>query len=549
MPSISTMTYPIPAYVRVEVNWADVPSATEVAVYRVDCATGDRTPLRPYVSFDGDYLTLSCGYGIFWDTEAPLDTCFYYCTQAKNAAGTVVTTAATPLIQDSFNNRTLVDSWGSVEAGVYAGTTYILEGGTNNPGDYDVTAGKGTQTHVAVNSLHRSRVDVATTNVGILASVGTPVVATGANITAFLGARFLDANNLYRPFLQWRTDGTVSVTIARVTGGSVTSLGTANLGAYVAGDQFTIRFELIGNMAWMRGWRTTDPEPTAWSVMVTDPTPNLTGTSVAFQTRLEVGNTNTLPVILTWDDLLVYDPCNTLMTVERCSDNLTVASSHEFRLGDPVRPCNDVILRFLDDPDPNCVPTQGIFFGNMSPEVASAASGAFWPTNASNPIVINRSRQSLSATLTVATRTFMDRDALRTLNAPGSVTFLRGPAAYGLPDRYMSIGDVTETRPMSDHKIQPRMVELPHLVTSRPSGPSQGVCGARVKDMCDIYATLDALAASGLTWVDLLRGKASNDTPMPDTVERTFNDVNATYADWNAVNAGNADWADVLDGP
>jgi hypothetical protein len=201
------------------------------------------------------------------------------------------------------------------------------------------------------------------------------------------------------------------------------------------------------------------------------------------------------------------------------------------------------------DIDPACVPTQGVFFADMSEtETFPAHSGNFLPTNSKYPIVVNRQRQAITATLDLVTRTFDDRDAIRLLDDPGSPLLLRGPADYGIYDRYMSVTDVSEGRHLSDHKIQPRSVTMPHLEVARPSGPTQGVCGARVDDLCDIYPTWTALAASGLTWADLLRGKASNDTPVPDSVERTWSDVNSTYASWTAVNSGNTDWDDLLDG-
>jgi hypothetical protein len=184
----------------------------------------------------------------------------------------------------------------------------------------------------------------------------------------------------------------------------------------------------------------------------------------------------------------------------------------------------------------------------MADEVFAANTNNFTPVNSRYPIVVNRTRQAITSTLTVASKTFPDRDAVRTLNEPGSPLLLRGPAQYGINDRYMSVGDVTEVRPVPDHRITPRVITLPHAEVLRPSGPSTGVCGTRVQDLCDIYPTWDALIAAGLTWADLLRGRASNETPIPDVVERTWSEVNTTYANWTAVNTGNTDWDDLRDG-
>lgn len=545
MPAISTMLYPVPAYVRVEVNWADLGNATGAAVYRVDCLTGERVPLRPYVCFNGDFLTLSCGYGIFWDTEPQLDRCVYYCTQAIDAAGDLVTGPPAYLSADSFT-RTLVDSWGSTEQGTTAPQAYVNTGGTV-PGNYDVNGSKGTHTNDSVNVFRTSTINVGTATQGVRADAGIPVTPATSPISVQVIGRRTDANNQYRAILNISTAGVPSLLINRTVGGVGTNLGSATPpGTHSPGDQWTIILEPWGTQIRSRAFRTVDPDPMTWQIVVTD-TALMTGNLAGVQDRLEAGNTNGT-VVITWDNFIVYDPCATDQVIETCSDDLVVPSSGDFRLGDPVRPCNDVTLLFNAPIDPDCVPTQGIFFGNMAAEVAPANTGTFMPVNAKYPIAMNRQRQALTSTLTVASRTFADRDALRTLNDPGSPLLLRGPVQYGVYDRYMSVGDVSEDRPVSDHRIPPRAVTLPHLQVARPSGPTQGVCGAQVDDLCDIYPTWDAMAAAGLTWADLLRGKASNDTPIPDTVERTWNDVNATYANWTAVNAGNTDWDDLLDG-
>lgn len=540
MPSISTMVYPIPAYVRVEANWADVGQAVSAAVYRVDCLTGDRVPLRPYVSFDGDFLDLSCGYGIWWDTEPQLDRCVYYCTQAQDAAGNIATTAAAPLALDTYD-RTLVDSWGSTNNGL----VYTLNGGTN-PGNYDVTGSKGTFTMDSVNVFRRAYVDVGNPTVGAKATATIPVVPATSPITVGAMARRTDNNNMYRTILSISTAGAPTVTLNKIVGGVSTNLGSATpAGTHAAGDSWTVEVQPWGSQLRARAYKSIDPEPD-WQITTTD-TSLVSGTLAGVEANKDAGNTNGT-ITISWDNFIVYDPCADLVPIETCSQDMVVPSSGDFRLGDPVRPCNDVTLLFDAAIDPDCAPTQGIFFGHMDDEVFTANTNNFNVINSRYPIVVNRTRQAPTSALTIASKTFPDRDAMRTLNEPGSPLLLRGPAQYGINDRYMSVGDVTETRPVSDHRITPRVITLPHAEVVRPSGPSQGVCGTRVEDLCDIYTTWDALAAAGLTWADLLRGKASGDTPIPDTTERTWADVNATYANWTAVNSSNTDWDDLRDG-
>lgn len=542
MPSISTMLYPVVGYVRVETNWADVTQATGIKVERVDCETGVRTPLRPYVCYDGDYLEASCGLGIFWDTEAPLDRCIYYCTTAEDANGNVVTTASDLIAYDIFD-RTVVANWGTSTSG------HLWVPGT--PGDYSVspTLGGGIL-FSAANSSRRATLDAFNKlNMGFRGDVRPTVVATGAQIDlGYLLRSDATAANAYEFLVRFEVGGTVRVRINRIVGAAATNLGDTVIPyTYTATSSFTLVGEVNGSMLRARAFDATTPDPMDWQFTVTDTNVTAAGT-VGEGARIQAGNTN-VPFTARWDNLFVYDPCDTTQVVESCSDDLIVPSGGNFRLGDPVRPCHDVIAQLADLADPTCVPTQGVFFANMgSPETLPASSGSFLPVNSKYPIIVNRRRQALVSTLNLVTRTFPDRDAVRLLNDPGSPLFLRGPAAYGIADRYMGVGDVGETRPVSDHKVEPRGITMPHVEVARPSGPSQGVCGTRVRDLCDIYPTWDALAAAGLTWADLLRGKASNATPVPDTVERTWNDVNTGFVDWNAVNVGNTDWDDLWDG-
>lgn len=540
MPSISTTLYPRNAYVRVEVNWADISPATSVKVERIDCATGTRTALRPYVSYDGDYLTLSCGFGLFWDTEAPLDTCFYYCTTAQDAFGNTITTASDPLFMESFA-RTNTDTWNTATSG----QTYTYTGPLAN---FDVTPAKGLMTVTATPQVLRAVVSGLSVGDGVLRGTYThPVLPTGAAHEVGIQGRYVDANNFVDMRMFINTANTITVAVRQVVAGVESNVVFSPAVPFAtATTSVNFVFTYWGSTLSAKVWPATLAEPAA--VNATTTVSFYRPGSLAMYVSVPGGSTNVTPYTATWGPLTLTDPCNTTQPVQTCTANMTLPSDGEFRYGDPVRPCNDVILKLSDTANPDCVPTQGIFFGNMEDETFAANSGSFVPVNADTPIGVNRTRMKAASTLTVASRTFADRNALRQLHAPGSETQLRTPAVYGVTDRYMLAGDVTEHRPMSDHKIQPRAVVIPHTIMARPWGPSQGVCGTRVQDLCDKYATLAALEASGLSWADVLRGSASPDSPTPSPTPRTWNDVNSQYASWNAVQAGNSNWADLLDG-
>lgn len=81
MPTINTTQFPADGYVLVEVDWTDYPQVLYAGVTRRNTVTGEIVTLRPYAAYDGDgNLLLSCGLGLWWDTEPPLNVELEYCT-------------------------------------------------------------------------------------------------------------------------------------------------------------------------------------------------------------------------------------------------------------------------------------------------------------------------------------------------------------------------------------------------------------------------------------------------------------------------------------
>lgn len=344
MPIITAFPNQPRAWVRVEINWADTPSVQYARVLRYNTVTGECEPLRPYICYNGDYLLLSCGHGIFFDTEVPFDVPVYYITEGLDA----------PCIPD--------------------------------------------------------------------------------------------------------------------------------------------------------------PDPCV--------------------------------------------PC-TPTTADTSLDPVTIESDGQFWLRDPVRPCHDRAVPLCFTPANNaaesdgtfCIPASGIFFASMGTEAYEPNTLTLNPTNARRPLAMSRQRRDVSSVLTLVTRTFDDRDALLALTEPGSPLYFAGPAAYGIPRRWMDVGTVSFERGLSDHKYQVRVADLPFVAVDRPAGPTQGTCGSQVSDLCDIYATWDDMAAAGLTWDDLIRGLAGSETAPDFAAYRRWtagaNSVLNSFADWNAVDNGTRTWTDL----
>lgn len=543
MPNITVFPDVPRAYNRVEVNWADTPSVTHARVLRVDVETGTCTPLRPYICFDGDALLLSCGHGIFWDTEVPLDRSVYYITEGADNPCIPVT----PTVFDSYS-RVLVDSWGVADSG----QAYTLSGGTN-PGNYDVNSGRGLQTMDSVNVRRHSFITTTgVTDQNVYVTSFLPIATTtGGSITQWLLGRLTDVNNWYSARIELNNTQMISLVLCKRVASLVTDLTVPlNVGIqHLIDEPWRIRLNVTGSVISGKAWRTSQNEPSMWQAQVVD-TDLPSGTGVGVATRLEVGNLNS-PIVSSFDDLYLGDPCDPCVPVTAASEPSTMPSNGAFRLKDPVRPCNDIYMPLCFDQSTladhrqtgqYCAPGTGVFFASMETETYEPNTLTVNPTNARRPIAITRQRRDVASNLTVVARTFTDRDNLLRLTSPGSPILLQGPPQYGIPDRYMDVGTVGVDRGLTDHRFQVRVMQMPHVAVDRPAGPSSGVCGSRVADLCDF--TFDELAAEGNTWEDLVRGRPTGAT----TGFRTWNDVLGEFADWDDVNDGVRTWYDLETG-
>jgi hypothetical protein len=543
MPVISAFAdHPTHPYVRVEVNWADTPSVQYAGVYRVDVETGECTPLRPYICYNGWELLLSCGVGVFWDTEAPFNREFYYITASSEAPCLSQST----LVYTAFDTP-LVNSWGSTESGTLGALAWANSGGTV-PGNYDVSGGSGLHTLDSTNVFRTSVVDIGQPDFDIHFQASVPVVASGAAIPLRALGRFLDVNNTYLGGLQFETTGLVTASLAKIVGGVGSLIGSASSGAYLAGQVWNARFQGIGDQFRLKVWADGSTEPTAWAVTGTDTEATLAAnTSVGLSSRANTGNANgtfaaAYPLFEVIDECVPCEPVTAGPT-----DTLSLDPDGTFWLKDPVRPCHDrpVPLCQTEGIPPTCG-GDGILFVGMGPEVYGANSYSLRPANRRRSISATRPRSDATTALRLQTLTFTDRDDLLQLAAPGSPLLFHGPDEYGVPMRYMDVRDVQLASELPDLRIQIRSAVLPYETVDRPAGPTEGICGARVADICALFPTWGDLAASGFTWGDLPAGQASPESANPD--RRTWNDVNAEFADWDAVNTGGRTWNDLYEG-
>lgn len=241
------------------------------------------------------------------------------------------------------------------------------------------------------------------------------------------------------------------------------------------------------------------------------------------------------------------------VTAYALSNVVGISANHPWYLKDPLNPCHDVSMRrCMRGPD-----AYGCDDGSLGIMVADHASRESYapatvllePMNRIHDTVLVRRRRDADATLSIITRTFADRDRIKLALAPGTILFIQGPPEYGIEDRYVAFATATIDRPIKDARIPPRFFTLPYRVQDRPEGPMNGPCGARVDDLCDIYSSWAAMFIAGLTWKQLILGAASFNGPGQSTEGwRTFDDVEAEFADFNAVNTGGRTFTGLLQG-
>lgn len=236
-----------------------------------------------------------------------------------------------PATTDSYT-RASVDSWGNATTG--EAWTNILAPNTA----YQVNGSEGVISISAISSARRVAIAKSLINSDVTIMVKPTVLATGAangQIIVDLETRRVDDNNKYICRIYFDPAGAnVYMEIRKVVAGveSVAVAGTG-FGAYVANEQFGIRFRVNGTSLRARLWRVAgSSEPTGWHISGTDANISASG-NTAVSAQLGAGNTNPLPVAVNFDNLAIGDLTNLTADIT-CSiktKNFDMAASAQFK--------------------------------------------------------------------------------------------------------------------------------------------------------------------------------------------------------------------------
>jgi len=375
---------------------------------------------------------------------------------------------------DTFS-RTSATTWSAADTG----QTYVRNGGAD--ADFAVAAGIGTASHGAVNTLKGQAIDVGSGEQQIVIDVMLAVGSSlGAPITQWVCGRYSDANNYYNAQLNLN-GAVVTVVLAKRVAGVLTVLATSGTldAAHAGSDWWRVKLDTLGSTIRTKAWKRTLAEPPAYQLTVTDTSLN-SGTQAAALSRLETGNTNTTPVVVSFDNFFI----NTGSPQFTQAANITPTLDRVW-LKSPSRP-------FLNRP---------VTVVGWSDVARPDRSADFDVVGRSFPVAITDLRGSRHVALELYTATGDDAQTMDYVLASGDILFVHTPLVCDVPGGYMRVGDTNErkTRPRGVSRV----FALPLVEVAAP-GPDVAGNISTWQTVLNSYATWSALLAANPTWADLL---------------------------------------------
>ncbi|MGW2511265.1 poly-gamma-glutamate hydrolase family protein [Streptomyces scopuliridis] len=170
-------------------------------------------------------------------------------------------------------------------------------------------AGQGIVSMGSINVSRYTLLPAPSADIDLTATVSTDQLAAGGSHFLNLVGRHADTSNNYLARLEFTTTGAVALTIRKRLAGTETSLagGTVAGLTHAAGARFAIRFQITGSTLRTKAWPAIQVEPVAWNVETADTSLTAAG-QIGMRSLLSTANTNALPVIAAWDDVLVAGP-------------------------------------------------------------------------------------------------------------------------------------------------------------------------------------------------------------------------------------------------
>lgn len=276
--------------------------------WRVGVVEGSTEPLRletggskldATVNSSATSLTVSTQVFPAWVTTAANAADFPYDVEIEGERLTV--TGIVSGAVDAFG-RTTANGWGTADTG----GAWTTSGGAAS--DYSTGSGVGKHSIGATASARGTLIGSGMVDCDAFVSASTVALATGSYVAPGIFARWLDASNFYRAEMRFNTDQTVTVAVLKTVAGVETSLGTfVPPITHAAATLVRLRFQTIGTALRARAWSLTGQEPVDWHVTVIDSALTAAG-AMGCRSILNTGNSNTSPVVVSFDDFLINSP-------------------------------------------------------------------------------------------------------------------------------------------------------------------------------------------------------------------------------------------------
>lgn len=234
---------------------------------------------------------------------------------ARVGGEVVRVTSCTPTTLDTFG-RTVTAGWGAASSGLVWSTS----GGSAS--DYSVSGvGRHSMSTKAVARI-TSITGLSLADVDMQATMSLPVFPTGNGVYTFLLARAnVTADSYYLLRMYFGQDGLVDLSL-RKRAPEIELAAVDSVAAFTAGSRIRARLQVQGSTLRAKAWAATATEPTTWQVTATDTDITTPGT-VGVRSYVATSNTNTIPVVVEFDDVTIDQQ---LFTVTRSING--VSKSH-----------------------------------------------------------------------------------------------------------------------------------------------------------------------------------------------------------------------------
>lgn len=212
-----------------------------------------------------------------------------------------ISAGITSSVRDTFG-RTTSNGWGTADSGQVWSTT----GGVS--ADYLVSAGTGRHSLNVVTAPRLTTIGSAT-DVDVITHVRSEKLANAAPILAMLVGRYVDASNYYYARLSFEVGAAINLQLYSVVAGSFTALTSATSTGltHTSTGWYGMRLQVVGSTLRAKAWDTATAEPSDWLLTATDALVTGAG-SFGMRSQLLTGNTNTLPVVIQYDNFEVLHP-------------------------------------------------------------------------------------------------------------------------------------------------------------------------------------------------------------------------------------------------